>query len=104
MVSGSSGLNPQSSQQELFNVIDNLIDDIKELRKERDGREDHKKDLTEKKSFDKVPTFDGNERHFTDFDFKLEQFERPLKMFEKFLDWVKNLDDEPEIGELQFKP
>ena len=100
MASGASGLHAGSSQQELFAVIDRLVDELRELRGQRD---DHKKDLTEKKSFDKVPTFDGNEKDFTDFEFKFQQFVRPFKYFEQFLDWIKNLDEEPEIGELQHK-
>ena len=100
MASGASGLHAGSSQQDLFAVIDRLVDELKELRGQRD---DHKKDLTEKKSFDKVPTFDGNEKDFTDFEFKFQQFVRPFKYFEQFLDWIKNLDEEPEIGELQHK-
>ena len=53
------------------------------------------------KSFQSVPKWNGDEKSFTDFDFKLHQFVEPHRGFEKWLDWVKDLDEEPDEAVLQ---
>ena len=42
-----------------------------------------------------VPKFSGEEREFKDFEFKLQQFIRPVAGLEKILNWVKDSDQEP---------
>ena len=53
------------------------------------------KELTRWRSIQSVPKFSGEEKHFRDFEFKLQQFIRPVNGFEKFLNWVKDSDLEP---------
>ena len=53
------------------------------------------KELTRWRSIQSVPKFSGEERQFRDFEFKLQQFVRPVTGFEKFLNWVKDSDQEP---------
>ena len=59
--------------------------------------EKHQKDLKDLKSFSSLPTWDGSEKTFGDFEFKLHQFVEPFKNFEKWLDWVKALDTEQDF-------
>ena len=53
------------------------------------------RELTRWHSIQSVPKFSGTELHFRDFEFKLQQFVRPVNGFEKFLNWVKDSDHEP---------
>ena len=53
------------------------------------------KELTRWRSIQSVPKFSGEEKHFRDFEFKLQQFIRPVNGFEKFLNWVTDSDLEP---------
>ena len=53
-----------------------------------------KMDLAEWKSFGALTTFDGDEKSFSDWEFKLQTFVRPLRQFEAYLDWVKERDEE----------
>ena len=53
------------------------------------------RELTRWRSIQSVPKFSGEERHFRDFEFKLQQFIRPVNGFEKFISWVKDSDHEP---------
>ena len=55
-----------------------------------------KKTLTEKKGFERLVSFTGEEKMFGDWEFKLHQFVRPEIGFEAFLDEVKDLDKEPD--------
>ena len=57
--------------------------------------------LKDTKSFQSVPKWNGDEKSFTDFEFKLHQFVEPHRGFEKWLDWVKDLDEEPDEAVLQ---
>ena len=54
------------------------------------------KNLADNKALDQVGKFDGEERHFPDFEFKLQQFLRPHDNSEAMLDRIKDLDSEPD--------
>ena len=43
--------------------------------------------------------FSGDEKLFSDWEFKLQTFVRPLKQFEAYLDWVKERDSEITVVE-----
>ena len=53
------------------------------------------RELTRWRSIQALPKFDGDEKAFKDFDFKLHQFVRPVIGFEKILHWVKDQEIEP---------
>ena len=63
----------------------------------KDEKEMQLKDL---KSFQSLPKWNGDEKEFADYEFKLHQFLQPFKFFEKWLDWVKDLEEEPTAEEL----
>ena len=67
------------------------------------SKEHKKRDLSESKAFEKVPIFDGDEKKFSDFEFKLQSALRPYKHFEEFIDWIKNADEEPDLDSLTQK-
>ena len=54
-------------------------------------------EMTRWRSISSLPKFNGDEKIFKDFDFKLHQFVRPVPAFEKFLDWIKEADAEPDV-------
>ena len=58
------------------------------------------KEMTRWRSISNLPKFNGDDKHFKDFEFKLHQFVRPVMGFEKFLDWVKDSDKEPTEDDL----
>ena len=60
-----------------------------------------KRQLTEKKGFDRLVAFTGEEKVFGDWEFKLHQFIRPEIGFEAFLDEVKDMDKEPDDKAVQ---
>ena len=59
------------------------------------SHEKDKKSLKELKSFSDVPKWDGSDKSFGDFEFKLHQFLAPFERFEAFMNWVKELDEPP---------
>ena len=58
------------------------------------------KKLINLKSFQDVPQWSGKELEFGDFEFKLHQFVEPFTNFERFLDYIKDLDEEPTAGDI----
>ena len=52
-------------------------------------------ELTRWPTLQQLGKFSGDEKSFKDFDFKLHQFVRQIQGFEKFLDWVRQSDVEP---------
>ena len=58
-----------------------------------------RQNVTEWKSFFALDKFDGDERKFADWDFKLQNFLRPLAGFEEYLDWCKHRDEEITLGD-----
>ena len=53
-----------------------------------------KKDLTELRSFNIIPTLGGKDgTDWNEFEFKVQSFVRPLESIEKLLDWVKQQDE-----------
>ena len=52
--------------------------------------------LKELKSFASVPVWDGSDKTFGDFEFKLHQFLAPFDRFEAFLKWIKDSDTPPD--------
>ena len=90
----------------VVNVINRLQNQVVELQTQllrNMGGGDKKKGLAEAKSFSMVPQFDCEEKHFSDFEFKLQQCVRPWKHFEERLDWIKDHETEPDIDELREK-
>jgi hypothetical protein len=60
-----------------------------------------KLELSEWKSFGALDKFSGDEKSFSDWEFKFQTFVRPLKQFEAYLDWVKERDEEISVSEWQ---
>ena len=58
-------------------------------------------ELTRWRTLQQLGKFNGDEKSFKDFDFKLHQFVRQVPMFEKFLDWVRQSDVEPNHEAMQ---
>ena len=56
---------------------------------------DGKKNLKEMKGFSDVPSWNGKETDFADFEFKLGEFVQGITDFEKYLQWIKDRDQEP---------
>ena len=52
-------------------------------------------ELTRWRTLQQLGKFEGDEKSFKDFEFKLHQFVRQVPGFEKFLDWVEQADVEP---------
>ena len=52
------------------------------------------KDLTELKSFQTLEKWNGSEKTFGDWEFQFQQFVRPYKEFERWLDWLKDQEEE----------
>ena len=98
-----------SGAEDYVRVITQLQTEIYQMREHMDGmmtamtqqsanREQgnrEAKELTRWRSIQSVPKFSGEERQFNDFELKLQQFVRPVNGFEKFLNWVKDSDQEP---------
>ena len=59
------------------------------------------KNLADNKSLDQVGKYDGEEKHFSDFEFKLQQFLRPHDNCEAMLDRIKDLESEPCLLDLE---
>ena len=51
-----------------------------------------KKERTDTKSFQSVPNFDGSEKSFKDWGFKLQRFVRPFPEMEASLELIKEQD------------
>ena len=84
----------------VVNVINRLQNQVEQLQTQllrNMSGGDKKKELAEAKSFSMVPQFDGEEKHFSDFEFKLQQCVQLWKHLEEFLDWIKDHETEPDI-------
>ena len=83
----------QGLQQEVLN----LRGEIEQLKRNGVGGGDKEKgkSLKELKSFSDIPKWDGSDKSFGDFEFKLHQFLAPFDRFEAFMNWVKELDECP---------
>ena len=104
----ATGLARDSDPGQFVLHIDRLNGQVYELQQQllklttsQDDRK--KKDVSETKAFEKVPHFNGDEKRFRDFEFKLQNCLRPYKHFEEFLDWIKNADEEPDLDILRKK-
>ena len=62
-----------------------------------------RKNLSDNKSLDQVPHYDGEEKNFSDFEFKMQQFLRPHDNCESVLDWIKDLEEEPRLIDMDEK-
>ena len=56
------------------------------------------KHITDKKGFEKLDKFDGAEKDFTDWEFKLHQYIRSSVGLESYLDDLKELVEEPSLA------
>ena len=59
------------------------------------------KELTRWRSMQSLPRYNGEEKHFKDFSFKIHQFVRQVNGFEKFLKWVSEMDSEPVHNDME---
>ena len=59
------------------------------------------KSPTDRKGFDKIKEFDGSEKAFPDWEFKLHQFLSPCRGMEMFLNEIKDLEKDPGMEEVQ---
>ena len=69
-----------------------LVGNQQQQNQQQQGRDS---ELTRWRTLQQLGKFNGDEKSFKDFDFKLHQFVRQVPMFEKFLDWVRQSDVEP---------
>ena len=60
-----------------------------------EAKKDRKEDMTKWNHFVNAPKFTGDELEFSNFEFKLQYVVRSEKEFEHYLDWVKELEKEP---------
>ena len=59
--------------------------------------------MVDLKSFTQVPKFSGSDSEFKAFEFKLQHFVRGQADFEKYLDWIKELESEPKEKDISDK-
>ena len=85
----------QGEMYQLHSQMANLSNAIAQQNANQGQASRESRELTRWRSIQAVPKFSGTELHFRDFEFKLQQFVRPVNGFEKFLNWVKDSDHEP---------
>ena len=108
-MAASTGLTATSSPDEYVQVINSLHQQMGLLQSEIIGlknggdSQNGRKNLTDYKSLDQLPKFNGEEKYFSDFEFKLQQFLRPFDNYEMLIDWAKDLDEEPALLDLEEK-
>ena len=90
----ATGLPDASGIGEFVRVIELMHAEIEALKAKNLQRDPKPRDLTEQKLFSNLPHFDGAEKDFSDWEFKVQQFVRPYKHFEEFLDWIKESKNE----------
>ena len=79
----AASLNDGSGHREFVVVIQHMANQIAELQGQvqtllAGNRDKFRKDITEYKSFEKPPRFDGDVKAFTDFELKLRRFVTPF--------------------------
>ena len=92
-----------SNPSQVVGVVQQLNAEVTRLRTEIEalktlgggGHPRDPKSLKEMKSFQDVPVWDGSDKTFGDFEFKLHQFLAPSEQFEAFLNWSKEMLSEP---------
>ena len=60
-------------------------------------------DLKQLKELSTIPVFDGSDKTFDDFEFKLRELVSGRPFFGAYLDWVKNHDDQVSDEEFSHK-
>ena len=114
MMSAPEMLTPLSQLEDYVRVITALQHEVYELKNRiagmpqggmsQGGSGDKPEEITRWRSVQSMPKFSGDDKVFKDFDFKLHQLVRPVIGFEKFLDWIKDSDVEPDTQMLaQYK-
>ena len=98
-------LPPHANSSDLIQFTNNLYAEVIALRAEisklesvgtnLSGQKVKEKHLKDLKSFSAVPVWNGNEKDFSDYEFKLHQLSKPFNFFEKRFDWVKHMDTVP---------
>ena len=79
---------------DMEDLVNKLRDEPNFGKKDKEGFDKMKKDLTEYKSFNIIPILGGKEGvDWSDFEFKIQSFVRPLETFEKWLDWIKEQNE-----------
>ena len=101
-------LNEWSGHRDFVAVIQSMAQEIVALKAQvatllLAKKQTQRKDITELKSFEKVPKFDGEVKAFTDFEFKLHRFITPMTEFEEYLNLAKDRDTEPVLADVQQK-
>ena len=84
-------------------VISSLQGEVAALKSQIPGHGGNKKSLIDNKALTQVPFFSGDEKTFTDFEFKLQQFVQPYQGFEETFDWIKDLESEPTLEVVRAK-
>ena len=103
------GLHDTSTSVEYIRVIDKQFADMEVLRTrviELEGlvKKDHKKrNLTEEKSFGQLDKYSGDEKTWSNWEFKLFNFVRHVDGCEAYLDWCKDRDDAITLIEINEK-
>ena len=107
-MAASTGLTATSSPEEYVQVTNSLHQQMGLLQGEiytlkHGDSQNGRKNLTDYKSLDQIPKFNGEEKYFSDFEFKLQQFLRPFDNYEMLIDWATELDEEPALLDLEEK-
>ena len=79
---------------EMKKTIEDLEGKMQNLKDYKEfGNDKGPKDLTDYRTFQNIPMLGGpGGVDWTEFEFKLQSFLRPLESFEKWLDWIKKQD------------
>ena len=98
-------LTSQGDQEDSVRVIAALQPEVFDLKNRIAGMSqgeigDKPEEITRWRSVQSMPKFSGDDKVFKDFDFKLHQLVRPVIGFEKFLDWIKDSDVEPDAQKM----
>ena len=103
------GLHNTSTSVEYIRVIDKQFADMEVLKTrviELEGivKKDHKKrNLTEEKSFGQLDKYSGDEKTWSNWEFKLFNSVRRADGIEAYLDWCKDRDDAVTLIEINEK-
>lgn len=87
----------QNNQQQLVDAQAKQGQQLLDAQTKQNREKDKKGDMVGWKSFPQVPKFNGDETAFMNYEFKLQNFVRPEGEFEEFLEFIKELDEEPKL-------
>ena len=86
-------------------ALETEVEPLRDVAEDRMGRGDGggRKNITESKMMADIPKYKGKDDNFDTFEFRISQMVASYKHFEDYMDWVKGLEEEPDIGALTFK-